>query len=118
MGVKTSREQDMIKPALQLLTLRGAFVWRNNSGAMSNVSDNGTRSFVRFGGAPGGSDILGLLPGGTFIAVELKRPGKKPTPKQQCFLDGVKRTGGVALVIHSIDELDRALASVLKEIRP
>jgi hypothetical protein len=106
--MKAPREQDLVRPALELLGLRGCFVFRNNSGVMAATS-NGKRRFVRFGGAPGASDILGLLPGGRFVCVELKRPGRRPTAKQKAFLAAVQALDGLALVVSDLAELDKQI---------
>jgi hypothetical protein len=115
--MKAPCEQSLVKPALDLLALRGCFVWRNNSGAMVATA-NGKRRFVRFGGTPGASDILGLLPGGRFLAVELKRPGGKLTAKQKSFLEAVRNQGGVGLVASSLKELDDLLRAALAGKEP
>ena len=107
MSLKKPSEQSIVNACLQLLALRGAFAWRVNQGAMKVG-----RRFVRFNHAEGISDIVGVLPAGTFwlprldggstvmcqsvpagrtIAVECKRPGlgkkSRPDPHQQAFLD-------------------------------
>jgi hypothetical protein len=110
--MKAPREQDLVKPALQLLALRGVFAWRNNSGAICATS-NGKRRFVRFGGMPGSADVLGVLPGGRFLGIELKKPGGKPTAKQEAFLAAVRAAGGVAWVVSSLAELEARLGEVL-----
>jgi penicillin-binding protein-related factor A (putative recombinase) len=51
----------------------------------------------------GVSDILGAYKG-RMLAIEVKRPGKIPTPDQQRFLDRVKIEGGISFVAHSVDE--------------
>jgi hypothetical protein len=111
--MRKPREQDLVKPALQLLALRGAYVWRNNTGATSG-EHQGKRRFIRFG-KPGSSDILGVLPGGRFICVELKRKGNKPTALQRSFLEAVRSAGGAALVVSSLAELDRLLNEALAQ---
>jgi hypothetical protein len=88
---------------LQLLALRGVFAWRNNSGAFV-IREAGRRRFVR-AGLVGGSDILGVLPGGRFLAV----PGNRPTAAQRAFLDQVTAAGGLALVGYDVAELSRFL---------
>jgi hypothetical protein len=60
-------------------------------------------------GRKGVSDILGVLPGGRALAVEVKRPGGKPTPSQADFLREVSQAGGLALVITSVEEIRAAL---------
>jgi hypothetical protein len=34
---------------------------------------------------------------GRYISIEVKRPGKKPTPKQNRRMDEVRRRGGIAI---------------------
>jgi hypothetical protein len=111
--MKAPREQDLVKPALQLLALRGCFCWRNNTGAVS-AGEGSRRRFIRFS-TPGASDILGVLPGGRFICVELKRKGNKPTALQRSFLEAVRSAGGAALVVSSLAELDRRLGEGLAQ---
>jgi hypothetical protein len=107
-SIKAPREQDLVRPALELLALRGAFAWRNNSGAVAAAS-NGKRRYIRFGGTPGASDILGILPGGRFIAVELKSKDGRLTAAQRLFLLRVEDLGGLALVVRDLRDLAAAL---------
>jgi hypothetical protein len=66
---------------------------------------------VRFCGAEGCSDVLGLLsPSGRFLAVEVKRVGGRLTERQRGFLDAINRAGGLGVVVHSAAELQQALA--------
>ena len=46
---------------------------------------------------------------GRFVALEAKRPGEKPTPEQQAFIDDVNALGGYGKVFYSIDEFVIAL---------
>ncbi len=45
----------------------------------------------------GVSDLLGCLPGGKMLAIEVKRPGGKPTLDQIAVIDDVRRRGGLGL---------------------
>lgn len=47
----------------------------------------------------GVSDIIGQLRDGRFFALEVKRPGEKPTEEQAAFLSMVEGAGGVAGVV-------------------
>jgi hypothetical protein len=85
--------------------------WRQNQGALTGTR-GGKRLFVRFAAMPGISDILGVLPGGRFLAVECKRPGNRPTPEQAAFLAAVEAAGGLALVVRDVAELQAALDGV------
>jgi len=82
-------------------------VWRQNTGA---VRVRGTTTakgrFIRFG-VPGQSDLLGIGPGGRFLAIEVKRPGEKLNPNQESYRDMVRSRGGVYIVAHSWEEAIR-----------
>jgi hypothetical protein len=112
--MRAPREQSLIRPALQLLGLRGCMAWRNNSGATS-ATHNGRKRFVRFGGTPGCSDIIGLMPNGRFLALELKSDTGRLTPAQRSFLERVEQLGGLALVVRSLKELERALDNLASD---
>lgn len=54
-------------------------------------------------------DIVGCLRG-LFIALEVKRPHKRPTPAQVSTMDDVIRSGGVAGVVWSAEDIDWGLS--------
>lgn len=56
----------------------------------------------------GRSDLIACVHG-HFIALEVKRPGGKPTPPQLRFIEKVKRAGGYGTVVHSVQEALRAV---------
>lgn len=94
-----------IKIACQnYLERRGIFSWNNPSGAVRVASDR----WLHFG-KKGSSDILGCLPGGRFLAVEVKAPDGRLSPEQKEFLEKIRGLGGLALVVKSMRELDAAL---------
>ncbi len=51
-------------------------------------------------------DCLACL-SGSFVAIETKAPGKKPTPRQAVTLTDITKAGGTALVIDSVDMAKR-----------
>lgn len=93
---------------LQLVRLKasqlGAILWRNNTGMLRNK--DGTPIF--YGLCKGSSDLIGMFKG-RFTALEIKQPGKKPTPEQSAFIDAVNKNGGIAAVVTHPDELDNIL---------
>lgn len=111
MGFRKPKETDLVKQCLDLLALRGVFAWRQNQGAVSGEY-KGKRRFIRFAGADGISDIIGVLPGGKMLAVECKMPGNKPTPEQLDFMQKVRHQGGIAVVIYDAQELIDALTEL------
>jgi hypothetical protein len=55
------------------------------------------------------ADILGIVPDGKFVALEIKRPdvSYKPTPAQLEFLEAVKTCGGYPGIVACPAEVDR-----------
>lgn len=74
-------------------------VWRNSTG----LAEHEKRK-ARYGLCVGSSDVIGLGPGGRFLAIECKRPGGKATEKQRKFLKLVKKYGGIAGVAESKEQ--------------
>jgi hypothetical protein len=66
---------------------------------------------VRYGvGGKGGSDLIGIVRGtGRFVACEVKSEGGRPTQQQLMFLDRVRRSGGLAFIARSVDDVVREL---------
>ena len=111
------RESDLQAAVLQAVNLiPGVVMWKSGAGAFRMTYKGKTR-FVRMG-RKGVSDLVGwkryplaslsglmtIYGWARFIALEVKRPGEKPTLEQQAFLDLVKRDGGVAGVVTSVEE--------------
>jgi hypothetical protein len=91
-------ERDVLAAVLAAVVLHRGVGWavRMNTG-MAEFPDpkGGKPRRVRFA-FKGCSDILGQMKSGRFLAIEVKRPGKKPTADQLEFLDRVDSWGGVA----------------------
>ena len=95
----------LTKHALKILDLSGYHVWRQNNGA---VYDEKKKCFRKNSSTHGISDIIGFnRKTGQFIACEIKVGKDKLSPEQEVFLNSVKRSGGIALVAKSIDDLEQ-----------
>lgn len=105
-------EQLLMKSILEALQLRyksqGHF-WRNNTGA---VKTEGGR-WLSFGQV-GSPDILGVLQGGRFVALEVKTAKGKTSEAQEAWLSRAKDLGAIAGVVRSIDE---AFSLIERELR-
>jgi hypothetical protein len=106
--MKAATESSILAAVRQYLVLRGIFHWRANQGAIP--CEGGYR---RFNGMRGVSDLLGVLPGGRLLAIEVKRPGERPTPEQRAFLDTVTQLGGMAILVCSVEQLQASLDQLL-----
>lgn len=80
-----------IKSALKML---GIVHWKQHQG---------------LGSTPGVSDILGVLPGGRFLAIEVKTQRGRVSDPQQAFMDNINRNGGLAFVARSVDDVIEGL---------
>jgi hypothetical protein len=59
---------------------------------------------VVFGLAPGSSDLIGIGPGGIFLAIEVKTATGRPSKAQRQFADLVHRYGGACSFCRSAAE--------------
>ena len=99
-------ETSLVRACLNVLALHRVMAWRNNTGGFYAPS----RRFIRFGKI-GSSDIFSILPGGTFLAIEAKRPDGRLSPAQAEFLRQVRDAGGYALLITDAAALERWLVA-------
>ena len=111
--MKPPSERAIMAEIQLALTKRGIRIWRNNQGAFQDKRG----VWVRFGLCIGSSDLIGVMPwaeggrspSGRFLAIEVKRPGEKPTKDQQAFIDMVNDMDGIAFVAHSVEEAIKCL---------
>ncbi len=108
MSVAKPLEAAVLRACLDYLQLRRILCWRSNNAAVRR-KDRAGREWYQFSGLRGVPDILGVLPGGRLLAVECKRPGGKPTPEQDAFLQAVRAAGGLALLVDDVRQLAEAL---------
>lgn len=98
------RESDILQQVRLRASQLGAILWRNNTGMLRN--DQGRPVF--YGLCKGSSDLIGIFKG-RFTALEIKQPGKHPTPEQKAFIDAVNKAGGIAAVITDPSQLENIL---------
>lgn len=84
----------------------GARLFRNNVGTLQDIRGQ----YVRYGLCIGSADLIGWLHGGRFLAVEVKRPGGKPTKEQAAFLAAVNASGGLGILARSVEDFTRGIS--------
>ncbi len=96
---------------------RGRVVWfcRVNGG-LARYGRLAVKNYLlHLAGAPptgkGYADLHGMLAGGRYFALEVKRPGERATPEQLIFLEAVERGGGIACVVTGFEDVECALFS-------
>ena len=59
----------------------------------------------------GTPDILACIYG-VFVAFEVKKPGGKPTRLQLLQCEAIKRAGGIAVVVDSLDDAKQVVNAI------
>ena len=107
-------EKSLLNEILLELPKLGVIAFRANSGTAWASNDitalpdgsrllRNARPFTAL--MPGFSDIFGMVKGtGQFVAIEVKRPGQKPTKLQEHFINTIRASGGLAGVARSVEE--------------
>jgi hypothetical protein len=101
-----SETSELNAAIVELGTRRGGYFWRNNTGS---VHRSGGR-WLRFG-LPGSGDVLGCYRG-RFVSIETKTGRDKESEKQIEFCEDIKRAGGYAFFVRSIDEAIAVLDAI------
>jgi len=87
---------------IEYLRWRGYYVQRLNSGGMRDARHN----LVTLSAA-GTPDVLAIKDGRALF-VEVKRPGKRPTARQEAMMETLRSYGAHCLVATSVEDLQAA----------
>ena len=96
-------EAKVVHSCLDLLHALHIFAWRNNTGAVAVG-----KRYIRYG-LKGSSDILGIMPGGRFLAVECKSDVGVQSDSQKHFQQRVEASGGLYFLVSSATQLSEKL---------
>jgi Holliday junction resolvase len=94
MKAPAMKEKEITTQIRNVLKLYGVFHWK---------------VFQSLGATPGVPDILGILPGGRMLAIEVKTERGKLSPHQERFIKNINDNGGLAFVARSFDDVVRTL---------
>lgn len=98
---------------LRWLNISGIYAWKNQSvGIFDPVKKIYRRSNNPFH-IKGVSDILGILPDGKFLAIEVKSKTGKASPEQIMFIEKINKNGGKAFVAKTLEDVQEALKNVI-----
>ena len=87
-------EKDIVNAILKVLRIRGYWAEKIHGGPYQRM------------GTP---DIIACSPQGQFIGIEVKRPGKEPTPVQLRVIAEIREAGGIAFVATSVEDVRKEL---------
>lgn len=104
MKTKVIPEKAIENQILRWLSISGIFAWKNQSvGIYDPIKKIYRRSNNPYH-IKGVSDILGILPDGRFLAIEVKSKTGKPSPEQVRFIKTINESGGLAFVAKSLED--------------
>ena len=90
------KESEIVKAILKYLkTLPDCFAWKEHGGMY---------------GTAGIPDIIACI-GGKFYGFEVKTEHGKPTALQEATMRKIQAAGGIAMVVRSVEDVKKALAS-------
>ena len=95
-------EAQIQKQILEYLCAIKIFCWKNHS---TGIYDPNRKIFRKIAAMKGVSDILGVLPNGRFLAIEVKKPGSYPSKEQKKFLKSINENGGLGFVARSFKDV-------------
>lgn len=101
--MRDASEQQIQKAIIDYLKLKKFIVFKHrNVGIYKKATD----SYIPLSaGEKGISDVIACSNKGTFVAIEVKKPGGKPSPDQLEFLERVKAYGGIGILAYSLDDV-------------
>ena len=94
------KEATIENDILEYLNYMGGMFWRSHTGKNPPCT-------------PGIPDIIGVRRG-VLIAVEVKRPGQKPSVAQEAFIVRLRANGALAFVATSLAEVQEKMGGFSK----
>jgi len=107
---QTITENQVLYSIMEYLQARKIYAFRINNTPIFSPRDGRFRrkgKWEKYGVA----DILGIYKG-RMLAIEVKRPGGKPTEHQIIFINQVNQNGGIAFVASSLEDVENNLKSL------
>lgn len=98
--MRNATEQEIQKTIIDYLRLKHYVVFKHHSTG-STIRDS-KPVFFKYGDR-GIADIIACSTKGTFVAVEVKKKGGKPSPEQLDFLERVNRAGGLGILAYDLE---------------
>lgn len=111
-------EKTVKNQILAFLRLHGIFCWPNDSVGLFDTKRKAFRSAKHK--LKGVSDILGVLPDGKILCIEVKRPKSKGKAAgvlsvyQEFFIANVLANNGIAFMAKSLDDVQSNLSLYLR----
>lgn len=97
---------------LNWLTWKGFYVWKTKTTANYSFK---AKSYIKTSPLyrKGVADIIGILPDGRLLAIEVKTKIGRLAPHQKEFLDQISKRGGVTILAKSLEDVELGLKDYL-----
>ena len=103
------REKTIENSILSWLKLRGFNVWKNPTVGIYDKQLGTYRRDNSIHRAIGAPDIIGVLPDGIFLGIEVKSETGRLSEHQKKFLGDIRFSNGIAFVARSIEDVELEL---------
>jgi hypothetical protein len=104
MKTKVVPEKVIENEILKMLLTLGFYVWKNQSIGVFDATKKVFRKLGKYQ-IKGVSDILGILPDGRMLAIEVKSSTGRLSVDQGFFIAKINMNGGVAFTARSVGEV-------------
>lgn len=98
-------EKEIEAEILDYLEAEGLYCWKNATVGYFDPKRKVFRKPSSRHQIKGTADILGILPNGRFLAIEVKSKRGIVRPEQRKFLESIANHGGLALIARSLQEV-------------
>jgi hypothetical protein len=103
-----SSEIDIQNEILDWLNQNGIFAFRVNNGAVYDSTTVAYRNRGKFS-LKGVSDILGVMPDGRLLAIEVKTKTGRVSAEQNAFVKKITSRNGIGIIARSLDDVKARL---------
>lgn len=108
-------EKQIENNILTFLKEIGIFCWKNQSvGVWSQERKQYLKPHNQHH-IKGVADILGILPSGRFLAIEVKAPKGRASPEQLTFITKINEAGGLAFLSRSVEQTFNSMRHALSD---
>ena len=97
------KEKEIQRAIIEYLQWQKIFCWKQNNAGIQKPDGHFIPSGMR--GVP---DILCIIQG-RFVGIEVKVEGRYQSPAQREFQQRCENAGGIYLLVHSVDEVEKAI---------
>lgn len=96
-------ESEILSSIIKYLYLKGIFVTRMHT---QGVWDQNRKILRKNQSMKGVSDLIGLLPNGKFLAIEVKTEKGIVSSDQKAYLDSINKNNGIGIIARSLKDVE------------